>query len=81
MCGIVGFLGSGNQDIITHMAESTHYRGPDFTGAFYDDSHQIGLGHNRLSIIDLSAPSNQPFFLQTNAMQLYSMEKFITTKP
>lgn len=62
MCGIVGFLGSGNQDIITHMAESTHYRGPDFTGAFYDDSHQIGLGHNRLSIIDLSAPSNQPFF-------------------
>jgi asparagine synthase (glutamine-hydrolysing) len=40
------------------MTNSIAHRGPDATG-FYEDEH-ISLGHNRLSIIDLSECSNQP---------------------
>lgn len=42
------------------MNELTRHRGPDETGFFVDD--QISLGHNRLSIIDLSAKGRQPMF-------------------
>jgi asparagine synthase (glutamine-hydrolysing) len=40
------------------------HRGPDAIGYFYDENTGIGLGHRRLSIIDLSAAANQPFYSQ-----------------
>jgi asparagine synthase (glutamine-hydrolysing) len=36
------------------------HRGPDFAGKYLDEGYVV-LGHNRLSIIDLSSQSNQPF--------------------
>jgi asparagine synthase (glutamine-hydrolysing) len=62
MCGIAGIVGNVNdQELLNRMLQSQHHRGPDATGKFFDLPH-VALGHNRLSIIDLSADANQPFF-------------------
>ena len=57
MCAINGF-NFNNKDLILKMNKITSHRGPDGTGVFLDDN--VSLGHNRLSIIDLSERSNQP---------------------
>jgi len=51
MCGIVGAIGPGKDQIVGRMTAALVHRGPDDSG-FYRDS-QISLGHRRLSIIDL----------------------------
>ncbi|PWA04048.1 asparagine synthase (glutamine-hydrolyzing) [Flavobacterium psychrotolerans] len=61
MCGIAGILGfKANKANILGMLETQKHRGPDFMD-FYNEEHKITLGHNRLSIIDLSSDANQPF--------------------
>jgi len=40
------------------------HRGPDDTGIYVDATATAGLGHNRLSIIDLSPAGHQPMFSQ-----------------
>ena len=62
MCGIAGFWGKGNESVIRAMTEALHHRGPDFTGIFFDPKLALGLGHARLSILDLSSGAHQPFF-------------------
>ncbi len=62
MCGIAGFWGKGNESVMRAMTEALHHRGPDFTGTFFDPKMALGLGHARLSILDLSAGAHQPFF-------------------
>src|SRR6516162_5796303 len=42
------------------MTEAIRHRGPDALGYF--NSGKVAFGHRRLSIIDLDARSNQPFF-------------------
>ncbi|MEP7145984.1 MAG: asparagine synthase (glutamine-hydrolyzing) [bacterium] len=63
MCGIAGFYADINKidskNILDRMLLCTNHRGPDNTGTYYSDN--IAFGHNRLSIIDLSPESNQPF--------------------
>lgn len=63
MCGIAGFIDTklsvGEQEaLLEKMLESIAHRGPDARGKYFDGP--VGLGHNRLSIIDLSADGNQP---------------------
>lgn len=63
MCGICGIYHSDpgrrvNRDILKDMAERLRHRGPDDEG-FYVDGN-LGLGHRRLSIIDLSTSGRQP---------------------
>ncbi|MES2239815.1 MAG: asparagine synthase (glutamine-hydrolyzing) [Bacteroidota bacterium] len=60
MCGIAGILGanSKNASTIQLMLEVQKHRGPDAMRFWNDD--KIVLGHNRLSIIDLSESANQP---------------------
>jgi asparagine synthase (glutamine-hydrolysing) len=61
MCGIAGLVGHENYDLpLRAMLKSQAHRGPDFTGVYYDKNF-AALGHNRLSIIDLSSQANQPF--------------------
>lgn len=65
MCGINGLISSElaaeqREEIIKRMNECLSHRGPDHDGIFSE--HAITLGHRRLSIIDLSAEGNQPFF-------------------
>ena len=57
MCSINGF-NFKNEDLVLKMNKVTSHRGPDGSGFFYDDN--ISLGHNRLSVIDLSEASSQP---------------------
>jgi asparagine synthase (glutamine-hydrolysing) len=64
MCGIIGFIdpGLGSSEayqLLDDMLLKTHHRGPDHTGRFHQE--EVHLGHNRLSIIDLSEEANQPF--------------------
>jgi len=57
MCGINGF-NFIDEPLIQKMNEATKHRGPDDAGVFL--SNRWSLGHNRLSIIDLSAAGHQP---------------------
>ena len=64
MCGIAGILGkNAKSNLIDDMLMVQHHRGPDYTGKWLEEG--VALGHNRLSIIDLSNSANQPFFDRT----------------
>ena len=62
MCGISGKVNvDGNpveRAILQRMTAVLSHRGPDDEGIFIDGS--VGLGHRRLSIIDLSPSGHQP---------------------
>jgi asparagine synthase (glutamine-hydrolysing) len=61
MCGIAGILGDGWQrEQLEVMVASQRHRGPDGEGLYLDPCGRAGLGHNRLSIIDLSIAGRQP---------------------
>lgn len=60
MCGIAGFIGEGREEELWGMIGTLRYRGPDFQAVYHHEN--VGLAHARLSIIDLSAAANQPFF-------------------
>jgi len=59
MCGISGFNWKDESKVVA-MTQTLAHRGPDADGIFVDE--EISLGHNRLSIIDLSPNANQPMF-------------------
>jgi len=57
MCGITGFIGLDDKKLLMNMTSSLSHRGPDDAGHFIDRG--IGLGHRRLSIIDVKG-GHQP---------------------
>jgi len=70
MCGIVGIVGKNATKItLDKMLKVQHHRGPDFTGTKVL-KNKIALGHNRLSIIDLSSEANQPMVDQTGRYEI-----------
>ena len=57
MCGIVGIMDVAgtraiDRDLVSRLNETQHHRGPDEVGMHIEPG--VGLGHRRLSIIDLS---------------------------
>jgi asparagine synthase (glutamine-hydrolysing) len=60
MCGLVGFIGNGTERDLAQMLATLKHRGPDDTGLFWQSG--VGLGHARLSIIDLSPSGHQPMW-------------------
>ncbi len=63
MCGIAGFYSSSkkiSENDLHSMIDAMSHRGPDASGYFLNEEKTIGLGHRRLSIIDLSEAANQP---------------------
>ena len=63
MCGIAGFVDftqHSSQNDLEIITDCIAHRGPNAAGYFYDGT--IGLGHRRLSILDLSAAANQPMY-------------------
>nr|WP_315233622.1 asparagine synthase (glutamine-hydrolyzing) [uncultured Flavobacterium sp.] len=64
MCGINGMLHLQSQKkiderVLVKMRDSLEHRGPDDKGLFIENN--IGLGHRRLSILDVSLAGHQPF--------------------
>ena len=69
MCGISGFIDfkkTSGIDILQSMTDTLYHRGPDGSGIeLLANSHaQVGFGHRRLSIIDLSEHGKQPMQFQ-----------------
>ena len=65
MCGIAGFLSLNNKleyKNLKIMTDTLYHRGPDSYGykLIENKDFKVGLGHRRLSIIDLSQKANQP---------------------
>ena len=65
MCGIAGVLSSGRIDPLAmrRMVATLRHRGPDDEGIWIEAG--IGLGHRRLSVIDLSPNGHQPMVSQS----------------
>lgn len=59
MCGISGVFGRDVAPLFAMIA-AQHHRGPDASGHYVDAKSAAALGHNRLSIIDLSDAGTQP---------------------
>jgi len=66
MCGIVGVLGFQNsafrvtKPYLAHLRDQMVHRGPDGAGLWIDPALNVGLGHRRLAIVDLSPEADQP---------------------
>lgn len=64
MCGIAGVVASINKEVsgarLEKMTRALAHRGPDGSGVWISEDGKVGLGHRRLSIIDLSAAGAQP---------------------
>jgi len=65
MCGIAGILettpsSASLDEILTSMTDGITHRGPDDSGVWSNNEQGIGLGHRRLSIVDLSPAGHQP---------------------
>ena len=68
MCGIAGYVvkdGEARENLLSlssQLKKRLKHRGPDSEGEFIDESNGVLLSHTRLSIIDLSESSSQPFY-------------------
>lgn len=77
MCGIFAWILTGarrqNREILVRITDLMSHRGPDGAGYWLGDSadglHQIGLGHRRLSIIDLQGGA-QPMWSSDRTIAL-----------
>ena len=85
MCGIVGIfetrsLREVSRATLARMNDSQRHRGPDDSGYFVEPG--IGLGHRRLSIIDLST-GHQPLFNEDGSVlvifngEIYNFQELI----
>ena len=68
MCGIVGQVNFDNSPVspvvLKRMTDVIEHRGPDGEGHWIKEG--VGLGHRRLSIIDLSPAGRQPMISSDN---------------
>ena len=70
MCGIVGFAGPAlGRAQLERAVRSLHHRGPDGYGIYIDPAERAGLGHARLSVIDLERGA-QPLFARDGDLVL-----------
>ncbi|MBM3136842.1 MAG: asparagine synthase (glutamine-hydrolyzing) [Chloroflexi bacterium] len=73
MCGICGIYHFNpgqrvEERVVRAMAETIQHRGPDDQGFLFDQN--LGLGHLRLSIIDLSEAAHQPMADESGRFQI-----------
>src|SRR5678816_4661855 len=85
MCGITGMFDTKgrreiDRDVLVRMNESQHHRGPDEVGVHVEPG--VGLGHRRLSIIDLST-GQQPLYNEDHSVciiyngEIYNYQELI----
>ncbi len=72
MCGIAGWIvrpgERPDEAVLSAMTESLHHRGPDAGGVLIEGN--LGLGHRRLAIIDLSRSADQPLGNEDGSVQV-----------
>lgn len=69
MCGIVGIASiNENRDKLwlKSARDKMTHRGPDGAGEWWSSDNKVGLGHRRLSIIELSQAGSQPMIDESN---------------
>lgn len=78
MCGISGIVSMDAKFIsiekIKQMTNAIKHRGPDDEGQWISNNGNVGFGHRRLSIIDLSAQSKQPMHYEERYTITYNGE-------
>lgn len=74
MCGIAGIIykdsSIAEMETVKKMTDKMSHRGPDAEGFYLQQN--LGLGHRRLSIIDVSESANQPFFLEDKYVLIFN---------
>ena len=74
MCGIAGILRWDSrpvdEDVLAAMRDAMAHRGPDDQGLWVAPDGRCGLGHRRLSIIDLSPQAAQPMAGEDEAVRV-----------
>lgn len=63
MCGIavsIGGIGFDGMGILRRMSQRLVHRGPDADGQWADPASGVAIGHQRLSVLDLSPLGSQP---------------------
>ena len=75
MCRIAGIIDPNSNDglllaSVTKMESSMRHGGPDDEGVYITHNGTCGLGHRRLSIIDLSSDGHQPMFNDDKSVSL-----------
>lgn len=82
ICGIVDWQRSDRRDQVTSMCEVMEHRGPDYRGVI--QLRGCCLGHQRLSILDLSESGNQPMANEDGTVwvvfngEAYGFEELVT---
>ena len=87
MCGINGVFHLHSQkrvdeQMLTKMRDALEHRGPDDKGLFIENN--LGLGHRRLSIIDVTIGGHQPFLSEDGRYvmvyngEIYNFKDFYT---
>jgi asparagine synthase (glutamine-hydrolysing) len=69
MCGILAFFSSKepiSSELLQNANRTLKHRGPDNQSFWLDPNGLAGLGHARLSLLDLSPQGDQPFTWKTN---------------
>ncbi|MCY4262101.1 MAG: hypothetical protein OXC97_02095 [Candidatus Dadabacteria bacterium] len=90
MCGITGIYSPGgtvSPVVLSAMTDTLRHRGPDHSGTYVNPNGTVGLGHTRLSIIDLSERGNQPMANDSGGVQvsyngeIYNYQEIRTCSP
>src|ERR1051326_3239528 len=81
MCGIAGIWNLNGEKLsenkLRKFTDSLSHRGPDGAGYFLEEETNFGLGHRRLSILDLSDAAKQPMSFADGRFQItYNGEIF-----
>ena len=87
MCGLAGFCDFNKKrgmDNLINMTDVLRHRGPNDSGYefFENENFNLGLGHRRLSIQDLSKHGHQPMFDKTGQYiiiyngEIYNFKEF-----
>lgn len=69
MCGIAGFLGSGDEAVLQRMTARLVHRGPDDTRFLIERDHGVYFGFCRLAILDLEG-GRQPMTTADGALSI-----------
>lgn len=67
MCGLFGFAGFEDDQLLRRMGIVLRHRGPDGEGYYKDPPHKFSLGQRRLSIIDIEG-GDQPIYNEDRSL-------------